>query len=204
MNYFCEKMILCSCKMNKLALQNWTLEYIRFLKPTLKINQFSWYKSLSCIVIVPKLPDAPEVMDLHWSQILTMPDSMHAKHTWDVHSTSKTSYPKPWPFYFHPDPWYFCLWTWKKAAQGALCGKDETNSWENNVVGEVLIWVCSLEGGPPKGVSPRVFPNLRRTHSYGNLPLHKQLCFDFLTSFPVCRKEIFPWEHENIYNWGAP
>jgi hypothetical protein len=39
------------------------------------------------------------------------------------------------------------------------------------VVGEVPIRVCSLEGGALEGVSPRVFPNLRRMHEYWNLPL---------------------------------
>jgi hypothetical protein len=33
------------------------------------------------------------------------------------------------------------------------------------------------EGGPPEGVSLRVFLNLRRTHEYGNLHTHKQLPF---------------------------
>jgi hypothetical protein len=54
------------------------------------------------------------------------------------------------------------------------------------------------EGGAPMGVSSRVFPNLRRMHKYWNLPLHKQLSFNFLASFLVCRKEIFAWEHGNI------
>ncbi len=71
------------------------------------------------------------------------------------------------------------------------------------VGGEVLAPVRSHEGGSPKGVSRRVFPNLKRTHKYGNLPVCKQLSFNFLTSFPFCRKEIFPWEHGNIWNWGA-
>jgi hypothetical protein len=35
--------------------------------------------------------------------------------------------------------------------------------------------VRSLEGGAPKGMSPRVFLNLRRTHKYWNLPLRKQI-----------------------------
>jgi hypothetical protein len=52
-------------------------------------------------------------------------------------------------------------------------------------------------------MSPRVSLNLGRMHKYGNLPLCKQLSFDFLTSFPFHRKEIFPWEHGNIENWGA-
>jgi len=50
----------------------------------------------------------------------------------------------------------------------------------------------------------RVFPNLRRMHKYRNRPLSKQLSFDFLTSFPFCGKEIFPWERGNIEKWGAP
>jgi len=64
---------------------------------------------------------------------------------------------------------------------------------------------CSCRGGAPKGEpNARVFPNLRRMHKYRNRPLSKQLSFDFLTSFPFCAKEIFPWEHGNIENWGAP
>jgi hypothetical protein len=51
------------------------------------------------------------------------------------------------------------------------------------------------EGGAVEGVSLRVFPNLRRTQKYENLPLHKQLSVDFLTCFLFRRKEIFPWEH---------
>jgi len=42
-----------------------------------------------------------------------------------------------------------------------------------------------------KGMSPRAFPNLKRTHECGNLPSHKQLSFYFLSSFPFHRKEIF-------------
>ncbi len=33
----------------------------------------------------------------------------------------------------------------------------------------------SLEGGAPEGMSPRGFPNLRRTHKYWNLLLRKQV-----------------------------
>jgi len=61
------------------------------------------------------------------------------------------------------------------------------------VVGEV-----SVQMGSPKGVKPRVFPKLKRMHKYENLPLHKQLSFDFLASFLFHKKEIFPWEHGNI------
>jgi hypothetical protein len=50
----------------------------------------------------------------------------------------------------------------------------------------------------PEGVSPRVFLNLRRMHEYSNVPLHEQLSFDFLTSFPFHRKEMFALEHGNI------
>jgi len=59
--------------------------------------------------------------------------------------------------------------------------------------------------GHPKGTNPRVFLNLRREHTstrtspYINNPL-----LIFLASFPFHRKEIFPWEHGNISNWGAP
>jgi hypothetical protein len=40
--------------------------------------------------------------------------------------------------------------------------------------------VCSLEGEALDGVSPRVFPNLKRMHKYKNLPLRKGLSFDSL------------------------
>ncbi len=63
--------------------------------------------------------------------------------------------------------------------------------------------MCSTEGGAPKDVSSKVFPNLRRMHEYKNLPLHKQLSFNFLTSLLFRRKEIFPWECGNISNWGS-
>jgi hypothetical protein len=55
--------------------------------------------------------------------------------------------------------------------------------------------VWSPKGAAPKALSPRVFPNLRRTHKYWNLPLWKQLSFNFLASFWFHKKEIFPWEH---------
>jgi hypothetical protein len=45
------------------------------------------------------------------------------------------------------------------------------------VVGEVPVQVGSPEGGPPAGVSLRVFPNLRRTHLYKKLHACKQLSF---------------------------
>jgi hypothetical protein len=58
-----------------------------------------------------------------------------------------------------------------------------------------------LEGGALKGMSPRVFPNLRRMHNkYWNLPLHKQLLFYFLAFFPK-------YFHENMGTYkigGAP
>jgi len=57
----------------------------------------------------------------------------------------------------------------------------------------------SPEGRALQGMmSPRVFPNLRRTHEYRNTPLHKQLSFYFLHSFSFPKKEIIPletWEH---------
>jgi hypothetical protein len=46
-----------------------------------------------------------------------------------------------------------------------------------NVVGEVPVQVGSPEGGPPAGVSLRVFPNLRQTHLYRKLHACKQLSF---------------------------
>jgi len=56
--------------------------------------------------------------------------------------------------------------------------------------------VCSLEGGAPKGMSLREFPNLRRMHEYWNLPLHKQLSFYFLASFLF--RNIFHGNMEHI------
>jgi len=59
------------------------------------------------------------------------------------------------------------------------------------VVGEVPIQVYSPEGGAPKGMSPRVFSNLRRTHKYKKLPIapkyalasfHCRLHFDLVLS----------------------
>ncbi len=44
------------------------------------------------------------------------------------------------------------------------------------VVGEVPLERVLLREG-----HPRMFPNLRRTHEHGNLPLNKQLSFYFLT-----------------------
>ncbi len=59
--------------------------------------------------------------------------------------------------------------------------------------------VFSPKGGPPEGVSTRVFLNLRRMHEYETSPYaNKQLAFDFLASFQFHRKEKFPWEHGNI------
>jgi hypothetical protein len=57
------------------------------------------------------------------------------------------------------------------------------------VVGEVPPERVLLREG-----HPRMFPNLRRTHEYGNLPLNKQLTFYFLTSCPFHRKEF----HGNV------
>jgi len=70
----------------------------------------------------------------------------------------------------------------------------------------MLITTCgfSCRGGSPyqcillREGHPRVFPNLRRMHKYRNRPLSKHLSFDFLTSFPFCGKEIFPWEHRKF------
>jgi hypothetical protein len=58
--------------------------------------------------------------------------------------------------------------------------------------------VNSLERAALKGVSPRFFPNLRRMHEYGNLPLHKQLSFYFLTSFLFDKKIKFMGTWERI------
>jgi hypothetical protein len=58
--------------------------------------------------------------------------------------------------------------------------------------------VFSPKGGAPKGMSLRVFPNLKRMHKYWNLPLPKQLSFYFLAFFPLLKKEISSWERGNI------
>jgi hypothetical protein len=66
--------------------------------------------------------------------------------------------------------------------------------------------VLLREGRSPKGVSLRVFLNLgRKATRVHNLPLRKQLWFDFLNSFLFLKKKrIFQWERGNISNWGAP
>jgi hypothetical protein len=62
--------------------------------------------------------------------------------------------------------------------------------------------LCFLREGAPKGMSVRVFPNLRRTHEYRNLPVmqtNSLFYYYFLASFPFSRKEeAFQWEHGNI------
>jgi hypothetical protein len=63
------------------------------------------------------------------------------------------------------------------------------------VVGEVLIQVCSPQGGVLEGMTPRMFLNLRRTYQYRKLPLNNSL---FISSLLSHRKEIFPWERGNI------
>jgi hypothetical protein len=63
-----------------------------------------------------------------------------------------------------------------------------------------VVQVCSPEGGEPEGVSPRVFPNIKRTDQHGNLSLHKQL-FLFPHLCPVSyKRNIFmgTWEHITI------
>jgi hypothetical protein len=67
---------------------------------------------------------------------------------------------------------------------------------------EVPIQVCSLEGGALEGVSPRVFPNLRRIHEYWNhLPLNgnNSLFISLLLSHFVQKKclhgNMGTWEH---------
>jgi hypothetical protein len=57
------------------------------------------------------------------------------------------------------------------------------------VVGEVPPERVLLREG-----HPRMFPNLRRTHEHGNLPLNKQFSFYFLTYCPFHRKEF----HGNV------
>jgi hypothetical protein len=58
--------------------------------------------------------------------------------------------------------------------------------------------VCSLEGGAPKGMRLREFPNLTRMSEYWNLPLHKQLSFYFLASFLFRNISMGTWEHINM------
>jgi hypothetical protein len=67
----------------------------------------------------------------------------------------------------------------------------------------MVCWWVLVHCGPGTALG-RVFPNLRIMHKYGNLPLCKQLSFDSLLLSPFIQKKIFPWEHENIKNWGAP
>ncbi len=65
------------------------------------------------------------------------------------------------------------------------------------VVGEVPIWVPSSKGGALEGVSLMVFPNLRKTHKYMNLPLCKQL-FWFPPFFLISEKtniSMGTWKH---------
>jgi hypothetical protein len=49
----------------------------------------------------------------------------------------------------------------------------------------------SPKGKAFEGMSPRVFPNLRKTHKYKHHPLHKQLSFYFHPSFSFGRKKYF-------------
>jgi hypothetical protein len=64
------------------------------------------------------------------------------------------------------------------------------------------LYGASPKGGAFEGMSPRVFPNLRKTHKYQDHPLHKQLSFYFHPSFSFDRKEIFSWGHVMIIqNW---
>jgi hypothetical protein len=61
------------------------------------------------------------------------------------------------------------------------------------LVGEVPSECVLLREG-----HPRMFPNLRRTHEYGNLPLRKQLSFYFLASFACFIEKKYSmamWEH---------
>jgi hypothetical protein len=65
----------------------------------------------------------------------------------------------------------------------------------------LCVCVRSLEGGAwaPEGVSPNGVP---KPHEYWNLPWYKQLPFDFIAYFPVCKKEIFLWECGGMYKIG--
>ncbi len=62
--------------------------------------------------------------------------------------------------------------------------------------------MSSPEGGPPEGVSPRVFLNLRRTHEYRNLHTHKQLSFCGNVGTHKNRR-ISPWHNAlGFFSWG--
>jgi hypothetical protein len=72
--------------------------------------------------------------------------------------------------------------------------------WMNFMLWGMFLYECVLlRKGHLKGVSTRVFLNLRRMHECETSPsTNKQLAFDFIASFQFHRKEIFPWEHGNI------
>jgi hypothetical protein len=53
-----------------------------------------------------------------------------------------------------------------KTAKVVHLGKMKSNENEKYVVEEVLVQVRSPQGRAPEGVSPRVFPNIRRMHEY--------------------------------------
>ncbi len=54
------------------------------------------------------------------------------------------------------------------------------------------------EGGPPEVVSLKVFPNLKRTHEYGNLHVHKG--FSFMRRW---EHSLIPWyDAPGFFSWG--
>ncbi len=64
-----------------------------------------------------------------------------------------------------------------------------------------LFECLSPKGRELEGMSPRVFPNLMRTHEYTNLPLCKQLSFHSFVIASLLSHFVelfFPWEHGNI------
>jgi len=70
--------------------------------------------------------------------------------------------------------------------------------------GEVPVGVCPPEGGAPKCVSSRVFPNLKRMHEYWNtpFPLTTLFCISSLLSCFI-EKEMFPWGHGKHIKLGV-
>jgi hypothetical protein len=44
------------------------------------------------------------------------------------------------------------------------------------------------EGEAPKGVSPKVFPNLKRTHKYENLPYKDKITAHMVMTYHISHK----------------
>ncbi len=58
------------------------------------------------------------------------------------------------------------------------------------------------EGGPPEDVSLKVFPNLKRTHEYGNLHVHEG--FSFMRMWEQIEiGSLIPWyDALGFFSWG--